>query len=111
MTDLVDYLRDKLEAAKAEDAVTHVRVNGWCDRCGGLGSPGIQHQDVPSTATALALTLTADERRSLAFHALQRAAQEEDVRYWHPDPAERARLPARWRSIAGQLHPDPWKAS
>lgn len=54
------------------------------------------------------LELTDDERRHLAMHARYRSGQEEDSRYWHPDPAERERLRIRWREIADMLHPDPW---
>lgn len=46
MTDLVDYLREKLEDAKAEDLEVHVRVNGWCHRCGGTGRPDVAHEDL-----------------------------------------------------------------
>lgn len=52
--------------------------------------------------------LSADERRVLAYAARCEAANQDDFRYWNPDPDERTRLGIRWRYIAGQLHPDPF---
>jgi hypothetical protein len=49
------------------------------------------------------LALTEAERRTLAYAAQREAANEEDFRYWHPDPVERERLRKRWREIAGVL--------
>jgi hypothetical protein len=52
--------------------------------------------------------LAEDERRFLAMHANYESSKQDDVRYRHEDPSERARLKARWREIGDALHPDPW---
>ncbi len=144
----------------AEVSEVHIRVNGWCDTCGGLGRSAIQHEDHESWstwhATALvmdlrqsatimepsaafdyrvlanhierilgggdkgvqadparrpglaSLDLTEDERGFLAMHARYESQRQEDCRYWHADPTERARLKARWQQIADTFHTDPW---
>lgn len=55
------------------------------------------------------LNLTENERSFLAMHATYESQRQEDFRYWHNDPVERARLKARWQQIANALHPDPWR--
>lgn len=148
----------------AEVSEVHVRVNGWCDACGGIGRQAVEHEDrrhpnvvsdvsevvgwlaadlrrsaaimepvsagayrrladhierfsapvaeddVHAMALSLLdyLQLTAGERRFLAMHAQYESNRQDDWRYQHKDPVERARLKARWQQIADTFHNDPW---
>lgn len=145
----------------AEVSEVHVRVNGWCDTCGGIGRQAVEHEDrrrpgdlnqvvawlvmdLRQAATIMepsaafdyrvlanhierilvgvgegvegtdrfahlaALDLTDGERRFLAMHARYESNHQDDWRYQHKDPVERARLKARWRLIADTFHTDPW---
>ncbi len=55
--------------------------------------------------TYVELELTADERRIIAYHARSQGQQQDDFRYWHPDPIERQRLKERWLQIAEAYEP------
>lgn len=98
----------------AEVSNVHIRVNGWCDQCGGQGRSAIQHEDVsaavfdPAAVAIGGLELTEPERAYLAMHARYESDRQDDFRYWNPDSVERARLKARWREIADALHVNPW---
>lgn len=92
----------------AEVSNVHVRVNGWCDQCGGQGRSAIVHEDQRAPFAGM-IALTESERSYLAMHARYESDRQDDFRYWNPDPTERARLKARWREIADALHPDPWR--
>ncbi len=89
----------------AEVSEVHIRVNGWCDTCGGLGRSAVEHTDRLNLER---LDLTDAERRFLAMHAQYESNHQDDGRYWHKDPVERARLKARWQLIADTFHNDPW---
>lgn len=89
----------------AEVSDVHVRVNGWCDTCGGLGRTAVEHTDRLNLEH---LDLTDSERRFLAMHAQYESNRQDDWRYQHKDPVERARLKARWQQIADTFHTDPW---
>jgi hypothetical protein len=52
------------------------------------------------------LELSADERRLLSYAARSESQKQDDFRYWHADPAERARLKSRWRDIAEAYWPE-----
>lgn len=85
----------------------HVRVNGWCDTCGGLGRQAVEHEDVTAPMIAFGgLVLTQQERIFLAVRCRAEAGRQDDFRYWNPEPVERARLRVRWRQIADALDPD-----
>lgn len=61
---------------------------------------------LPDLSGLVALNLTEDERRSLAYQADLYAHNEEDHRWQpHPEPTRRAERAARWRQIRDALHP------
>lgn len=91
----------------ADVSTVHVRVNGWCDTCGGLGRKDVPHEDVKDPVIFFGgLALTEPERLFLAGQCRAEAARQDDFRYWNPEPTERARLRVRWRQIADALDPD-----
>lgn len=49
------------------------------------------------------LTLTPQEREVLRAAAMQEAVRQDDLRYRETDPAERARVQARWKQIVDTL--------
>lgn len=87
----------------AEVSEVHVRVNGWCDTCGGLGRASVEHKDRTDRLDQLAaLDLTDGEWRFLAESALQ-------ARFGWSDRGAtneaRVALSRRWLQIAAVLHP------
>lgn len=59
----------------AEVSNVHVRVNGWCDQCGGLGRSAIPHEDHQSWRLWHAHAVVLDLRQSATIMEPEAAAE------------------------------------
>ena len=59
----------------AEVSEVHVRVNGWCDACGGIGRSAIEHQDHESWGSWHTTALILDLRESATIMEPDAAAE------------------------------------
>lgn len=59
----------------AEVSEVHVRVNGWCDTCGGIGRSAVEHQDHESWFSWHATALMLDLRQSATLMEPVKAAE------------------------------------
>lgn len=59
----------------AEVSEVHIRVNGWCDTCGGIGRQALEHEDHDSWGSWHATALLLDLRQSATIMEPAAAAE------------------------------------